>query len=229
MRKIYLQLVLVSLFAACSPTAGPDKSIAGAILGAGWGAGAGAVIGNQSSNTGPGIAIGSGFGAASGMLTGIGLDMAEGTELEQQRELDALKVQLDANTRTIRMMQASFDSRRAQLQQTTSPAQIYFDQGKASLRAGTVAQLQQMAQLIKLNPYIGKIELQGHSDDMGNLDNNMRLSEARARTVAAFLGAQGISMDQMVVTGYGAQRPLATNENDAGRQLNRRVEVILLK
>ena len=84
--KISLCSVLVASLSACGATAGPDKSITGAILGAGWGAGAGAVIGNQSGAAGAGAGVGAGIGAASGLLTGAGLDFAESTELEQRRE-----------------------------------------------------------------------------------------------------------------------------------------------
>ena len=70
-------LIVLALYSAASlsgcstPTAGPDKSLGGAILGAGWGAGAGAVVGNQVATTGQGMGVGAGIGAAEGLLVGL--------------------------------------------------------------------------------------------------------------------------------------------------------------
>lgn len=215
--------------ASCYPTPGPDKSLAGAILGAGWGAGAGAVIGNQTGNLTQGTWVGMGFGAASGLLTGVGLDLAEGTELEQQRELDALKVQVASNQHQLMMLQSALDQRDQLLVRFPSSLRVFFDKDRASLRSGFVAELQRLAEAVKFNHYVGRIQVQGHSDDTGNTERNMRLSEARARTVATTLASQGISMDKIDVSSHGAAQPLASNETEAGRQLNRRVEVVILK
>ena len=228
-RAVLVSSVVVSLL-GCSATPGPDKTIAGAVLGAGWGAGAGAVIGNQLDNTGTGAAIGAGFGAANGMLVGIGLDMAEGTELAQQRELDALKVQVASNHRALMTLQDTLDTKeRKQMIGSPDAPQIFFDKDRASIRYGTAEQLQRVAEEIKKNPYIGTIELHGHTDNTGDNDRNQKLSEARARSVASFLANYGVSMDQLKGIAHGAEQPLAGNDNEAGRQLNRRVEIVLLR
>lgn len=217
------------LLSACAGTPGPDKSFAGMLLGAGWGAGAGAVIGHQVNAAGSGSLIGMGFGAASGLLTGIALDVAEGTDLEQQRELDALKVQIAANHREITRLQEQLDNREQGLLRTPTSIRVFFDRERASLRSGSVVELQRLADAIKFNPYIGVIEVHGHTDETGDTEKNSRLSEARARTVATFLGNNGVSMDRIKVFSHGATRPLTSNETEAGRQLNRRAEVVLLK
>lgn len=213
---------------ACHPTPGPDKSIAGAVLGAGWGAGAGAVIGNQLNDTGPGAALGAGFGAASGLMTGIGLDLAEGTELQQQREIDALKVQVAANQRNLLWLQNSLDDRSRQINSKSVLDQVFFDEGRASLRLGSAAQLERVADAIKRNPFVTMIEVHGHTDETGDVETNARLSEARARSVAGFLVNQGISVDTVKLFAHGAKQPLASNNLESGRQLNRRVELVLL-
>ena len=228
----FVSLALIAFFiglVGCHPTPGPDKSAIGAVLGAGWGAGAGAVIGNQVGAAGPGAAIGAGFGAVSGLLTGIGLDVSEGTELAMQRELDALKVQVAANQRSLMSLQYSLDDRERRLSKSSFSGTVFFDDNRASLRSGSVAQLQRLANVVKQNPYIGAIELHGHSDDTGSRERNDRLSEARARSVASFLGQHGISLNNVSIFSHGARRPLASNENESGRQLNRRVEVVLLR
>lgn len=220
-------LLVVATCAGCYPTPGPDKTIAGAVLGAGWGAGAGAVIGNQVNDPGPGAAIGAGFGAANGFLTGMGFDIAEGEELEQQRELDALKVQVASNQRNLLALQSALDDRERRINSAAFAEQVYFDPSRASLRLGSAVKLERLANAIKRNPFVTSIELHGHADDMGDTEKNHQLSEARARSVASFLANQGISVDQMRIYSHGAENPVATNESDAGRQLNRRVEIVL--
>lgn len=230
--KLFSRIAVFSLIISCLscyPQPGPDKSIVGGVLGAGWGAGAGAVIGHQVGAIGPGTAIGAGFGAVSGMLTGVGLDLAEGHDLQMQREFDALKVQVAANQRTLTLLQNALDERQRQLGHTSTGGTVFFDKGRASLRGGSVAQLQRLSNQIKFNPYIGRIQVHGHSDDTGDTERNMRLSEARARSVATFLGNQGISLDSVITYAHGAKRPLASNETEMGRQLNRRAEVVVLR
>lgn len=225
-----LTLFVVSIcFSSCYPVAGPDKTFTGAVLGAGWGAGAGAVIGNQTGNVGPGTAIGAGFGAGAGLLTGVGLDLAEGTELAQQRQIDALKVQIAANSRSLAGLQESLDNRDRRLDRGVGNRNIYFDVDRASLKAGSAATLERLAEAIKFNPYVGGLEIHGHSDDTGNTERNLRLSEARARTVSTFLVHHGVTFDRIQVFFHGARRPIATNETESGRQLNRRVEIALIK
>jgi len=214
---------------SCHPVPGPDKSFAGAVLGAGWGSGAGAIIGHQTGSGAEGAAIGAGFGAVSGLITGIGLDITEGTELRQQRELDALKVQVASNNRSLMLLQDVLDDRDRRLSPTSAASQVFFDAEKASLRSGSAARLQRFAQAIKFNPYVGSVELHGHSDDIGDTERNRRLSEARARTVATFLAGQGISLGRIRLFSHGATRPLASNETESGKQLNRRVEIVLHK
>jgi hypothetical protein len=68
--------------------------------------------------------------------------------------------------------------------------------------------------------------VQGHTDIVGTEDYNQRLSEARARTVTDYLLTKGIAADRLRAVGFGTRRPLADNETDEGRALNRRVELV---
>ena len=163
-------------------------------------------------------------------MTGVGLDIAEGTELRQRRKIDSVKIQTAANYRTLLAMQDALDSK-AQSAEAASGFldQIYFDQDRASLRLGSAARLEQIADSLKQNSSVGVIELHGHSDDVGSAARNERLAEARARTVATFLSTQGISVHQLKVISHAAKRPVASNANEAGRQLNRRVEIVVVR
>ncbi|MCC6954746.1 MAG: OmpA family protein [Deltaproteobacteria bacterium] len=218
-----------SCLVACAPVAGPDKSIAGAVLGAGWGAGAGAVVGNQLNDRGPGAAMGAAFGAGSGLMAGIALDVEEGHELAQHRELDALKVQVRANERNLVTLQNALDREGSVVAPAQETLQVFFDPNRASLRIGSAKRLERFAQALKQNPAMQRIHVHGHSDDTGDPDLNVRLSEARARTVQTFLAAQGISSHQLIIVPHGSSEPLASNSTPEGKQLNRRAEVVVLQ
>jgi len=212
---------------ACSnPQPGPDKTIAGTLLGAGWGAGSGAVVGNQVSAAGEGVAVGAGFGAVAGAMSGAGYDLAEGTQLEQGRELAALRVQNVANQRELERLQGRLDDVIG-MDPSGGVYQVFFDENATSLRAGAIANLEVIADSIKNSPRAYVINVVGHTDDAGTPETNSRLAEARARAVSAYLGARGISMDQIKVSSFGATRPIATNGNSVGRQLNRRVDIYI--
>ena len=215
------------ILASCSPTPGPDKAVAGAVLGAGWGAGAGAVMGNQVGSMGPGSAVGAGFGAVSGAISGGALDIAEGGELEQQRQLDSLKLQTAANQRALLGLQKTLDDRGQQINSAAFSEQVFFDETRASLRLGSAAQLEKLAEAIKQNPFVTTVEVHGHASDFADNTKNTELREARARTVVTFLSSHGVSLEQIKIVPHGGVNPLATNLTSTGKQLNRRVEVFI--
>jgi outer membrane protein OmpA-like peptidoglycan-associated protein len=70
-----------------------------------------------------------------------------------------------------------------------------------------------------------RVELSGHTDNTGGDDVNQNLSEDRAQAVYKYLVEQGVSEDRLVARGYGATRPIDTNDTDAGREKNRRTEL----
>jgi len=209
----------------CSnPQPGPDKTAAGAILGAAWGAGAGAVVGNQVSIPEKGVAVGAGFGAAAGLLTGLGYDLQEGVNLEQNRQLASLKIQSAANERQLAKLQGHLDNGRGG-DSLDSVYQVFFDEDQTNLRSGAVSNLETVAEAIKNSNAVRMVHVAGHTDDTGNTKYNESLSHARATSVSAYLAARGIAVDQISVKSFGATKPIATNRTAAGRQLNRRVDV----
>jgi len=104
---------------------------------------------------------------------------------------------------------------------------INFDIDKASLKLGAEKVLLEMVKLMKRNPLT--IEIQGHTDDTGPAEHNLELSERRAGTVKAFLLTYGIESQRMVAKGYGEEKPVAPNDSEENRALNRRVELVTLK
>ena len=101
---------------------------------------------------------------------------------------------------------------------------VLFDFNKATLQPVSDGILQQVAGLLKATPTL-KVEVQGHTDNVGGDAYNQTLSEARAKSVMAWLVAHGISADRMTAKGYGKTRPVADNGTDEGRAKNRRVEI----
>jgi OOP family OmpA-OmpF porin len=84
--------------------------------------------------------------------------------------------------------------------------------------------LQKVLALLKSRPDL-KLEVQGHTDNVGSDDYNLKLSDARAASVAAWLVSKGITADRLTAQGYGMRQPIADNGSDEGRAKNRRVEL----
>jgi len=103
---------------------------------------------------------------------------------------------------------------------------VLFDSGKATLRPGAREKLAKVAGIVLAYPGLS-LEVEGHTDSVGAADYNLDLSERRANTVRAFLSQQGVSAASIVARGFGKEQPVATNGTAAGRQQNRRVELIV--
>ncbi len=101
---------------------------------------------------------------------------------------------------------------------------VYFAYNRAQIRSQSYGLLREVASVIKQNPQIGSIEVQGHTDSDGDADYNQRLSERRARAVVNFLTRQGVSSSRLTAVGMGEGSPVDTNETSAGKANNRRVE-----
>ncbi len=100
---------------------------------------------------------------------------------------------------------------------------VTFDTGKATLRPDSYSQLNQVVEFLTYKKS-ARIEISGHTDNVGNPKNNKALSERRARACRDYLISKGIDGSRVEARGYGDERPVASNESDAGRQLNRRIE-----
>jgi outer membrane protein OmpA-like peptidoglycan-associated protein len=226
-RTLQHTAILFAVVAAgCGPVAGPDKTVGGALLGAAWGAGAGAAIGNQTGNPGPGSAVGAGIGFVEGVSTGLTMDSQDNSLLSQQEQLEQIKITNALNTLKINDIQSQLDFPR-QGQGAPHFYQIYFDADGTNLKPGSVSALEAIAEAIKGDPYSRKITVRGHSDDEGKADYNEKLAETRARNVIAYLAQRGVATDQIKFENLGSTRPVVTNTTPEGRQLNRRVEIVV--
>ncbi len=104
---------------------------------------------------------------------------------------------------------------------------IFFDFDKATLRPESTNELERLTKLLNDVPTL-KIEISGHTDSKGADDYNKKLSDSRAKAVVAYLVSKGIAADRLTSVGYGEEQPIATNDTDEGRQLNRRTEFKIL-
>lgn len=105
---------------------------------------------------------------------------------------------------------------------------IYFDFNKATIRPESHAALADAANILKENPAI-KVEIQGHTDAVGSDAYNQQLSERRARSVVTYLIQNfGIARGRLTAKGYGESQPVSSNDTEEGRQLNRRVEFVIV-
>lgn len=105
---------------------------------------------------------------------------------------------------------------------------IFFDTDKSTIRPQGKSDLTKLLHILQEYPTM-EIEVGGHTDFVGSFEYNMELSNKRAKSVVGFLIEKGIEIDRLSYLGYGTTRPIATNQNEEGRQQNRRVEFRIRK
>jgi outer membrane protein OmpA-like peptidoglycan-associated protein len=102
--------------------------------------------------------------------------------------------------------------------------QVHFQTGSATILPDSFPMLQEIVNLLKVNPGIKKMRIEGHTDNRGAADMNLDLSKRRAASVRSWLEIHGIDAARLESEGYGLTKPIDTNDTDAGRAANRRVE-----
>lgn len=196
-------LSMAFIFSSCSSW---NRTTTGAVIGTGAGAAAGSVIGKTLGNTAAGAIAGAAVGGTVGAI--IGRQMDQRAE-EIAKELDGVTIQ-----RVEEGIAVSFDSG------------ILFDFDSSILRPEARQNLRKLAQIMSEDDET-ELMIVGHTDSVGNENYNMRLSLRRAESAANYMISQGLSERRVSVEGRGEYEPIATNETDAGRQENRRVEVAI--
>lgn len=105
---------------------------------------------------------------------------------------------------------------------------VLFDTGRASLKPQAREKLSKLAGILLAYPGQLTLEIEGHTDSVGSDDMNNKLSQSRAQSVNDYLASAGVKTDRIkAVRGFGKSKPIATNDTAAGRQMNRRVEVVI--
>jgi OmpA-OmpF porin, OOP family len=105
---------------------------------------------------------------------------------------------------------------------------VFFDVDRAELKPGAQHNLYRLVEFMKQNPD-RSVLIEGHTDSTGSPGYNLDLSQRRAESVRRFLERQGIESSRIGTRGYGLDHPIASNDTMAGRQQNRRVEIVILE
>jgi outer membrane protein OmpA-like peptidoglycan-associated protein len=189
-----------------SACASLNKKEEGAIIGAAAGGAIGGVIGNQTGSTAKGAIIGAVVGGTAGAIIGHQMD-------QQAKELSQ-NIKGATVERVGEGIQVTF----------ASGLLFAFDSDQIQPAAGT--NLSELASSLQKYPD-SQLLIVGHTDNVGDDSYNQSLSQRRSNSAATYLAAQGVARTRLAATGKGESEPVTTNETDAGRQQNRRVEVAI--
>ena len=187
----------------------PNRTRNAALIGAGIGAVAGLLSGGNATERRQRALVGVGVGGLAGGAIGAYQDRQE-AELRRQTAGTGIEVSRDGDVIKLNL-----------------PDGVTFDFGKADLKPQFYPALNNVAAtLAQYNQTI--VEVAGHTDSIGSDAVNQRLSEQRAASVGNYLIGQGLVRERFEIVGMGKNYPIASNETDSGRALNRRVEIRVL-
>lgn len=196
-------LLAAMTFTGCQSLSKTEK---GAVIGAGAGAVIGGVVGERYGSTAKGAIIGAAVGGTAGAIIGRQMDK-QAEELED--ELEGAEVDRVGEGIAVR-----FDN------------SLMFDFDSAALRSNARSELTKLADNLREYPNTDLV-IVGHTDSVGSDDYNMNLSQQRANAARDYLIAQNVSPSRVTTVGKGEREPVESNDSDAGRQQNRRVEVAI--
>jgi len=198
-------LLVVGAFGA-SGCASMNKKQEGAVIGAAAGGAIGGVIGNQTGSTAKGAIIGAVIGGTAGAIIGHQMD-------QQAKEL----------SQTIK---GATVERVGEGINVTFASGLLFAFNSDEIQSTAGENLKELAASLNRYPD-SQLLIVGHTDNVGDDAYNQGLSDRRANSAAAYLAAQGVARTRLATSGKGEAEPVATNDTEAGRQQNRRVEVAI--
>ena len=207
-RKTILSLAAAGFLAACASGDGPrvgENTGLGAAIGTAIGAGVGAIVAGDSRK---GALIGAGVGLLAGAAAGAKLDRQQ-QELEKNLEGTGATVTNTGEELIVNL-----------------PSEVTFDFDSDRIKNQFKRPLRDVAKTMRDYPSF-LIDIVGHTDSVGSDAYNQGLSERRAEGVADFLTERRVIRERIVAYGEGETRPIATNDTEAGRAQNRRVEIII--
>lgn len=199
--------VLVLFVSLVVSGCGASNALKGGTIGAGAGGVIGGVIGKQTGHTAAGAIIGAAVGGTAGAI--IGRQMDKQAE-EMKSDLEGAKIE-----RIGEGIKITFDSG------------ILFKTNSAELQPQAKANIEHLANILKKYPD-SDILVEGHTDSDGDDAYNQKLSERRAKAVAAYARSIGVAGSRMKTVGYGETQPVASNDTAEGKQVNRRVEIAIM-
>lgn len=134
---------------------------------------------------------------------------------------------LDLRTQTMKDLELNFNIQPVEVGVKVNLRSVLFEQSKPILLKESYDELDMVVEFMKLNPRV-EIELAGHTDNRGLHDLNMKLSRERVNTVKEYIVSKGVDARRISGKGYGGTRPIADNDADETRALNRRVEFVIV-
>ena len=207
---------LLALLAAGCQTTDPytgqtqqNRTGTGALIGAGIGIAAGLLTGDSAVERRQHAMIGAGIGALSGGAIGNYQDRQQAA-LREKLQGTGVDVARKGDNITLNM-----------------PGNVTFAFNSANIDPQFYPVLNDVAAVLReYNQTV--VEVAGHTDNIGSEEVNQRLSEQRAGAVAQYLQAQGVQQERLITVGGGKRYPIASNDTEAGRAANRRVEITLV-
>ncbi len=207
------KLVLITLVAAALSGCAADDPNQKAKTGAAIGAAAGALLGYAVDDGTGGVVAGAAVGALAGAGVGHYMD-------KQQQEMEAALADEQAR-HELEIQQLENETLKIDISNEVS-----FDFDSAALKTAFTPTLNKVADILQRYPKT-VIHVVGHTDSVGSESYNQRLSERRAQSVVDYLSSNGVAPNRLYAIGRGEMEPRATNDTEAGRQLNRRVEIFV--
>ncbi len=183
---------------------------AGVGIGAATGALLGQAIGRNTGSTLLGAAAGAAVGGIAGNLIGGYMD-------KQEREFQQRVAGREGTTVQRRQDNLSI----------TMKSDVLFDTGSSLIKPGGYDEIARIAEILNRYPQT-RVTIEGHTDSSGSESNNMKLSRERARAVGEALAARGVDPGRITTVGLGESRPIASNATESGKQLNRRVALLVV-
>jgi outer membrane protein OmpA-like peptidoglycan-associated protein len=197
---------VVAMAALLSGCAGMTQTQRGATIGAAAGGAVGAAVGSATGSTARGAIIGAAVGGTAGAVIGAQMDRQRA---ELASELEGARVE-----RYGEGLLLTFDSG------------LLFDFDSDAVRGAARQNLTNLANSLRNYPDT-EVLIVGHTDNVGSAQYNQGLSERRAASARSFLISQGVPANRIRTEGMGLREPVASNETEAGRSQNRRVEVAI--
>jgi outer membrane protein OmpA-like peptidoglycan-associated protein len=147
-------------------------------------------------------------------------------EQARQAEEEAIRQKEELRARLLRQLNQVLETRDTDRGLVVNMPDVLFDVGQYTLKPAARERLARISGILLAYPEV-RLEVEGHTDDVGSDRFNQRLSEKRAATVRDYLVDAGVPISNVIARGFGKTRPIADNGSAAGRKLNRRVEMIV--
>jgi outer membrane protein OmpA-like peptidoglycan-associated protein len=149
-------------------------------------------------------------------------------EQAMQRAEAAQQEKSDAQQQLFQSLSAILETRREARGLIVNLSDVLFDFDRATLTPGAREKLSKLAGVLLAYPGSYRMQIEGHTDSVGSSQYNLGLSVGRAESVRSYLQQSGIPTARIAgAAGFGEDRPVASNDSDAGRQMNRRVEIVI--